>query len=389
MDETKASFYYAQRQKKNEIKGDQMDNNPKISNYQLKALIITTVIGTGILSLPNSVARELNNDGWIAILISGLISISVVVLLNKLTRLYPRKTYFEFGKEIIPAPLFNIISLITIAYFLVILAFEVRIFAEVMRAYLLEVTPTEFIIITMLLVTVYIARSDISTLGRMAVMIVPLIIIVTVIIVFAVLPKIDFINVLPLLRIDLKALPKAIFPTVFSYIGYEIIFVAMASVDEPNKSLGYCVRGIIFVMAIYLLTFFITLSEFGIHELKRQVWPSITLMREVDLPGFFIENIDAIIMTLWILVIFGTMGPIMYASGVALSKVFNTKKHDFFILPLVPIIYLLSLIPENLSKTYMYTGKIINYFAIFVIFIFPLGLYIISLLKRKGKGGRA
>ena len=365
-----------------------MDKDPKISNFQLRALIITTIIGTGILSLPSSVARELNNDGWLAILISGLISILIVVLLNKLTRLYPRKTYFEFGKEIIPAPLFNIISLITIAYFLIILAFEVRIFAEVMKVYLLEVTPTEFIIITMLLVTVYIARSDISTLGRMAVMIVPLIIVVTAIIVFAVLPKIDFTNVLPLLRVDLKALPKAIFSTAFSYVGYEIILIAMASVDEPNKSLGYSVKGIAFVMIIYLVTFFITLSEFGVHELKRQVWPSITLMREIDLPGFFIENIDAIIMTLWILVIFGTMGPIMYASGVALSKVFNTKKHDFFILPLVPIIYLLSLIPENLSKTYMYMEKTTNYLAIFVIFIFPLGLYIISLLKRKGKGGR-
>ncbi len=41
----------------------------KISNKQIKALIITIVIGIGILSLPSDVAMIMENDGWIGILI--------------------------------------------------------------------------------------------------------------------------------------------------------------------------------------------------------------------------------------------------------------------------------------------------------------------------------
>ena len=43
-----------------------MQNKNTISNQQIKALLVTTVIGVGILSLPSDLAMILNNSGWIA-----------------------------------------------------------------------------------------------------------------------------------------------------------------------------------------------------------------------------------------------------------------------------------------------------------------------------------
>ena len=44
-----------------------MNKNNNISLKQLEALIITTIIGVGILSLSSDVANMLGNDGWIII----------------------------------------------------------------------------------------------------------------------------------------------------------------------------------------------------------------------------------------------------------------------------------------------------------------------------------
>ena len=345
--------------------------------------MVTIVIGVGILSLPSDIAMVLNNDGWVAILIGGLIAIPFIIMIDRLFKMYPGKTFFQLGRELLNPIFFKLLLIIALFYIVVLLAYTSRIFADVMKAYLLETTPTEVIIITMLLAISYIARSQIEVISRMAVIIYPIIIGFIIFLIVINLPNLDFTNIYPIFDIDYKMIPKGIMIALYSYEGYEFMILTYPFVEDNKKTLRYSLNGIFIVIGIYLIVFFITLSQYGVHQLQREIWPTIAIVKEVNLPGYFLENLDGIVMAAWVMVVYGTMGPFLHSSGTILSDIFNTRVHEIFILPLLPIIYIISLLPENLVQTTKFLGKILNYLSIAAIIIIPTIMFIAAKIKKR------
>jgi len=364
-----------------------VEENSKISSRQIRALVVSTVVGVGVLTLPNKMALIMGNDGGIAILLGGLITILPIIFMNKIFELYPDKDFFQIGYELLGKWIFNIFLIIFLFYFIILISSITRSLAEIVKAFLLEITPTEVIILTFILASSYVARSDINIIGRVGYHIYPIIIGFIAILAIVTLLGVDFTNMLPLFQSDFKNLPRGVGVSFFSYIGFEILLFALPFVEDRKRTLQSSLIGIGIVILIYSIVFSISLSQYGLSQLQRQLFPTLALMKEVDLPGFFIENLDGFIMAMWVLVIFGTMGPAYYSAGTILSNLFTTKSHDLFILPLLPIIYIVSLIPQSLTRAELSFGKIINYTGLICIVILPTILYALGYYKlRRTKG---
>ena len=360
-----------------------MDRKNKISSEQIKCLIVTIVIGVGILSLPSDMAMILDNDGWMGILLGGLITIPFIIMIDKIFKLYPDKNFFQLGKEIMNPIIFKIILIILLSYNILLLSLSVRIFSDVIKTYLLETTPIEIIIITMLLAVSYIARSQIEVIARMAVMIYPIILGFIIFLIIINIPNMDITNIYPIFNIDYKLLPRGVLKALFSYAGYELIMLFVPIAEDSQKTLRCTLKGISLVIGIYLIAFFITLSQYGIHQLKREIWPTIAVVKEVDLPGYFLENLDGIVMAAWVMVVYGTMGPFLHSSGVILSNILNTREHESLIFPILPIIYILAIYPKNLVQVEEIVGKIFNYLSLFAIMFIPAILFILAMIKKR------
>jgi len=360
-----------------------MQKKNTISNNQIKNLLITTIIGVGILSLPSNMATILDNDGWAAILASGLLIVPFILMIDRLFKMYPNKDIFEIGEEVLGRVLFTVLLIVLLLYTIITLAYGSRIFGEVIKGYLLDRTPIKVIIITMLLAAAYISRTEIEVLGRMATMVYPILIILIVFIAMISIPKGDYTNILPVFNADFRLLPKGILISIFSYAGYEIIVLAYSASDSKGDTLKYVLRGLFIVIGIYLITFFSTLSQLGINQLKRRIWPTIAIANEVDLPGYFIENLDGIVLALWVLIVYTTIGPILYTGGKTLSYIFNTRSHDMFILPLIPLIYILSIIPDNIISVYENMGTILGYIVIASNIAIPFLIFVVALIRKR------
>ncbi|MBZ2175090.1 endospore germination permease [Schnuerera sp. xch1] len=354
-----------------------------ISNQHIKALLVTTIIGVGMLSLPSELAMILENDGWIAIILAGLMLIPFLIIIDKLFSMFPNKSIFEIGREVMGPTIFGIILIIQAIYTIIVLAYTVRIFGEVIKVYILETTPIEVIIITMLLATAYLSRSKIEVLGRMAVMIYPIIIGLVVFLLAVTLPDMDYTNIFPIFNADYKQLPRGIMTAVFSYTGYEIIFLCYNYSDDNKNTLKYVLRGLIVVTCVYLIVFFTSLSSFGIYQLKREIWPSVAVVKEVNLPGYFLENLDGIMLAIWVIAIYASLTSIFYIGGAVLSNISKTKTHELFILPLIPIIYTVALLPDNLVQTNEIMARIISYAAIIARVILPIIIFISAIIRKR------
>ncbi len=359
----------------------------KISNQQIKALMVSIVVGIGILSLPSDMAMVLDNDGWIGILIDGIITIPFIIMIDRLFIMKPGKTFFQLGREVLNPIVFQVFLIIGVFYIIILLGYTSRVFADIIKAYLLDTTPTEVIIITMLLAISYIARSPIEAIARMAVIIYPIIIIFVIFLIIINLPNMDVTNIYPIFQVNYKHIPRGVLTALFSYSGYEFILLVLPYAEDKKSTLKYSLNGMFIVIAIYLIVFFMSLSQYGIHQLKREIWPTIAIIKEVDLPGYFLENLDGIVMAVWVMVIYGTMGPFLHSAGTILSDIFHTKTHEVFILPLLPIIYIVGMLPRNLVQTDETLGKIVNYFSIIAIIIIPATIFIATYIhsRREGK----
>lgn len=352
-----------------------------ISTKQVRALIVSTIVGVGVLTLPNKVSLILGNDGWIAILIGGLLTAIPIIFINKIFELYPDKNFFEIGYELLGKWIFNLFLILFLVYFIISAASVTRNLAEIVKAFLLEATPIEIIILTFILTTTYLARADINIIGRVGYQIYPIIIGFIIILSFITLTGINFENMLPVFQSDFTKLPKAIEVGFFSYLGFEILLFALPFVEDKKKTLQSSLMGIGIVTTIYLIIFIISLSQYGLDHLDRQLFPTLSLIKEVDLPGFFLENLDGFVMALWVLFIFATMTPAYYSAGTILSNLMKTKSHDLFILPLLPIIYIISLIPQSITELNINLGKIVDYSGLICIVILPTILYSIGYFK--------
>lgn len=360
-----------------------MKNLNKISSKQIKAIVVSTIIGVGILTLPNTIALAMGNDGWIAIILGGLFVIPFLIIINKIFELYPDKDFFQIGREVLGKWIFNIFLIVYLWNFILFSALITRSLAEVIKAFLLLTTPTELIIVTFIIATSYIARLNIQIIGRASYHIYPIIIMFMIFLTLVTITGVDFTNMLPVFQSNVKQLPKGIGITFFSYAGFEILLFVLPFAEEKGKTLKSSLIGISLVILIYTVIFVISLSQYGLNHLQRQTFPTLSLIKEVDLPGLFIENLDGVVMSAWVIIVFGTLAPYYYAAGRILSNLFSTKSQDLFILPLLPFIYIISLIPQNIVQLNDTLGKIINYTSAFSMILAPIIIYCIGYYKTR------
>jgi spore germination protein len=74
----------------------------------------------------------------------------------------------------------------------------------------------------------------------------------------------------------------------------------------------------------------------------------------------------------------------LFFSGLLIKKVINLKEQNFLILPLIPIVYLISLLPDNIVETYKWIGIMTRYVSI--LFLLPIPLILLVVAKMRGLG---
>ncbi|MDK2917786.1 MAG: spore germination protein [Candidatus Petromonas sp.] len=363
-------------------------NNDRITSDQLFSVLVTLIIGIGILSLPRNLADKAGPDSLIVMVAGAIVFGVIALIILKLITKFPNKTIIEIGSSITSKPIGTIIGFIYLFYLVVLIILEIRAFGEISKNFLLLATPIEVIMITFLLASVYTVRSGIETIARMSVLILPLSIIPAIFTMFFVMGELDPSYFLPFFHTPPLKLIKAIPEVAFSFLGFEFILFLGFFVKDFDKIKRVSMWSLGTVSVIYFITVFITIARFGIAETKSLIWPVVTLFKTVEIPGTIFENVEVVIMSIWLLSIFMTVVITHFGAVFLLSRLLKSREHNYLALPIIPVVYLISLIPENVAQVYDFLGLFSNFFGSISAVIIPSFLLAISYFKRKSKHGR-
>ncbi|QGU94114.1 endospore germination permease [Clostridium bovifaecis] len=360
-----------------------MNKKNILSQYDLFATIVVTIVGSAVFTYPRRLSEVIGTDGWFVIILSGLISLPFIYLTCQAIKVNEYRRLTEalernFGKVLGAA-----IGLYIVLTGIFIISLEMRTFAEVIKMYLLNRTPTEFIILVMFLVGGFLVRGELESVIKFNEIAFWLMFIPILLSIPFVLKGADFTNVFPILTHEPLEYIKATRVSLFSFLGFSILYMLIPMAKHKKDVVRVTFRSVAFITGFYIVITLSALFVFSKEYNSQLLWPTITMLSTVDIPGTFIERWEGIVMTFWIIFYFTTYVNLYYFSSEIIRDVFHLEDVKVSLVLITPIIYILSLYPENIAEVYSIQNKFIPYIEPIIIGILPIALLITGFSKAR------
>jgi spore germination protein len=363
-----------------------MLNRPidQITTSQTIVIISNIILGIGILTLPRTVTEKVKTpDGWITVILGGIVALLVVTIMIKLCQRFPDKTIFQFTQDITGKWIGSVLSLCVIGYYLVLSSFEVRAMAETTRLFLLKGTPIWAIIMPFIWVALYLIIAGINPIARVFEIIFPITVIFFLIVMFLGFKIFEIDNLRPVLGMGVKPVFKGLTTTSLSFVGFEIIMVVFMFMKQQKQVFKATFIGIIASLVFYSITFVMVVGSLSVDGVVIQTWPVLTFISSFEYPGLVVERFDSLLLVIWIMQLFATFSICYYAAALGLSQLFR-KDLQPFIFGLLPFIFIGAMIPENINAMFK-MGDLIGQFTLYFFSIVPVMLLLISMIRGKKK----
>ncbi|WP_241428154.1 endospore germination permease [Clostridium sp. DJ247] len=364
-----------------------MNNKEFVTPYGLFASIVVTVIGVGIFSYPRNMAEAVGTGGWIVTIIGGFLSYILIHISYKAIKINNFKKFYEIVDDNFGRLIGIVLSLIFVASILASVSLGMRVFVEVIKMYLLEKTPTEFILIITILTGVYLIRGEIDALIKFNeisfwIMFIPIIIVLIL-----TLNKTDLTNIFPILANKPVEYLKSLKGTVYSFGGLEIIYMLTPFMKDRKKVPRAALKAVGFITAFYIVIVLFTLAIFSKEQSKVLLWPTITMIQSIYIPGAFIERWEGVVMALWVVFYFTTFSNSYYLCTDIVKDMFRLQDIKVASVLVAPFVYAIAMYPENIAEIYNANDNIMPLFSLFILVILPLMLILVTPLRKGIKRG--
>ncbi|MFO7819104.1 MAG: endospore germination permease [Halanaerobacter sp.] len=351
-----------------------------IANRQLIFIIIQITVGTGILSLPRQVASISQQDSWLAILLGSLYWTCSIFFFYALGSKFPNKTIIEYSPIILGSTLGRLIGFSYVLYSIIITAIGARVFVMIITTYILPKTPI-FINLSLIIITcLYLISKGLKTIARLdeflffALAPAYLIMIPTIF-------RSNWWHFKPVFGTGIKNIFQGSLTTAYSFLGAEILLLIFPYIKEKKKILKSSLLGLGVITLTYLYIVIITLGYFGSETIQYILWPTINLLKAIKIP--FFGRLEFFLISLWIAIAFTSIASFYYIASYSCTQFFALQNKMYSSFLLVPLIYYLFFIPENIIEVYEYT-TIISEISTVLIFIIPPFLLLITKLRGLG-----
>ncbi|MGG1865012.1 GerAB/ArcD/ProY family transporter [Bacillus safensis] len=326
-------------------------------------LINANQVGVSILNFQTNLVRSINNDGWIAILISGM-SVNVMIFLMYLmfkkapSDEFGDITQYVFGKWI--GQLFNILYILYFAS----LSLTVLIhYMDVIHVWLFKEIPGLLFAAVLLLLVYYIHTGGFRTIAGWAFFSVVLTYWMTFICFYAM--KYSHIRFMfPMFDHTFSQMLVGVKDASLSMFGFGTLLVYYPFIKQALTSQKFAHMGALFTTCLNLLTFLVSIAYYSSAQLKLTKWPTLTLTSIVKLP--FIQRFEFIEVSLWLLLIIPNITIPLWAASRMAKQVFHTSQRVTLISLSILILIMFSFFAsatsfEVFNQWVEYSGYILIY----------------------------
>lgn len=357
-------------------------NDRPITMLQTATILVSTIIGVGVLPLPLFAVRAADSAApFVTVLGIGVASVSLF-LLAWLGMRFPKETIFEYSNRIIGKWLGTIGSIFIILFFSMLTSLAAREFGEVVVTSVLKSTPVEVTVIVMLVLAAISTRKPLIMFTYMHNFYFPWLLVPCLLIAILSLNNAEVINLQPILWSHPQKVFIGTLTIAALFQGSFILTIVIPSMRKPRKAMKASVIGILIAGGLYLVIVAASVGVFGAEEIKKLLWPTLELAKATSLPANVLERLDAAFLAVWVTAVFTTLLSSYFLTLYALKQLFRMQDHRVFSFILLPFVFFMAMLPQNVTHLYAVIEDV-GRIGLFITTGYPAILALLAILRKK------
>jgi spore germination protein len=331
-----------------------MEYPRQITVIQGAAILISTIIGVGVLPLPRFAVEAADTGAPLVTFLGLLLACIGLGLITLLGMRFPNKSIVQYSEDILGKWTGRLGSVFIISFFAILTALAAREFGEVVIASVLRRTPLEVTVIVMLLLAAISSRHNVTVFAYIHHFYFPLVLAPALVIIILSLKNGDALNLQPVWGNEPKGIWMGVLTVAALFQGSFIFTLVIPAMRRPEKAMKAALYGISIAGGLYLAIVMATVAVFGPEETEQLLWPTLELARTTALPAAILERLDAIFLIVWVTAVFTTLFSSYFLTIHSITQLFQLRDHKMFSLFVIPIIFFLAMIPQNAVQMYQF-----------------------------------
>lgn len=354
----------------------------KIGVQEAVCLVIIAASNRVFFTAPTIVVQSAGTAGWYMSLIADITSIIFFTFIYLLLKRFPGRGLLEifnitFGKFI-----GFLLSFVYSGSFLAATAILLREFYEILKSFALPNTPISILNGTMIAVIAVSVFWGLETIARVAKLGAFFMLFIYLLLLILSIQNFNFSNLFPILGYGIgnTAFQGITRSSAFSEVIVLAIFAGSLQGASHIKKAGYIsliLSGLMVSLGIFCMQLI-----FPYYAFEEQVAPLYTLSTLIKYGSFF-QRMDPAFLMLWLIVTVISSSIIFYSTVSSYCKTFRLQDKRPVIIPMSVILFVLTMIPEDLASVIYNYIEILRVFPIFLFYILPLAALITAIMRKK------
>ncbi|MDQ1003414.1 spore germination protein KB [Neobacillus niacini] len=356
----------------------------KINAGEFSIIVITFTIGTAILHIPALLSTIAKQDAWVAAALTILPGLFFLFIYNQFISLYPSMTYVEMNEIILGKWLGKLAAVPYLFYVFHITSGGYRGIGDFFTTHVLVETPTEVIMILIVLTSIIGVRLGLEVICRTAVIFFPWIVLLLLMLFLFLIPQIKLENIQPIFGEGIKPIISGSYHHLgLPYLQLHILLMIAPFVTEKAEMKKAFYRATIIGGVILSIIVLFSILVLGPDFTSRQSYPTYILGKKISIGNFF-QRVEVIVAIIWVFTIYFKLTICYYGLTLGLAQLFGLKDYKNLIFPLAFLILPSSIIMHpNVVHVSNYIAKTLTPFSLTICFFIPLLLLMIGKIREK------
>ncbi|MFC4767945.1 GerAB/ArcD/ProY family transporter [Effusibacillus consociatus] len=304
----------------------------KISALQMGIMMYPTIMATAILFVPAITMEHAKRDMWMSPIWASLVGFLTVYIAFQLNNLYPKQTIIQYTAHILGVIPGKAIGFIFLFFYLHVTGAILREYTEFVVSAFLSRTPMIVVLGSMTLACAFAVRAGVEVLGRLAEMIVPILILLLLSVILLLLPDFRTKHMFPIMENGIMpSIRGALTPQAW-FTEFILMSFLLPFLTDREKGMKWGMISVFGVMLTLFLTNITVLLVFG-GGAARMVYPVMAATRYISIADF-LEHLETIVMAIWVAGAFVKICVFYYSLALGTAQWLNLSNYRPVVFPL-------------------------------------------------------
>ncbi len=362
---------------------------PRISGLQFGTMVTAGYMAMGVFYFPRELVTSAGRDGIWGLWLDGLVTFALMGLSFTMSRMVPNETFGQFSSQLLSKPVGVVLGLVTIAYHLLLAVVMVVEFTSLFDNDFLSGTPAWVIMGSLMIASLYMAWFGAATLARvLQAGYIPMVVLSVLTLALAGTVIKHPVLLVPPVNIQLLPLLEGSYRQYFIFIGFEVSITLYPFIRNEDRRLGelYAYGGLASMIGILTVMYEVSIATFGPAYIPLMRWPMVTLMRLVEISGFFIDKWGSLVIVLWTVAVLGFMAVRLWCTAHDLAALFfirSVGSYRYLLLPVTVVVWIVAILVPNAAISDYITQQYLVPIGLVYLGTIPLLTITVGLLRKK------